>query len=164
MGKMKLSINFSIIFCLLTALHKLRNISVNFLVLHSSGDNSSRPAAFQLVIFDLNMSGSNSVTCPNPTSECQWIFFDRLINEFWRDSKHFLEIFFSLLHFIFLFLRYSFLCSLHLQSTIIVYLLLSVGFNWFNLECILGVIFYICLFFLCFFKFPPIVFVGFFFH
>ena len=47
-GKIQLFVHFALVFCFLTVLHNRRSISSNILVFHSSGNISSKSAAFLL--------------------------------------------------------------------------------------------------------------------
>ena len=61
--KMQPLVHFSIMFWLYTALHYQSNRSSNFLVFHTSGGFSSRPAAFLFLVFVNTTSSYPWVNC-----------------------------------------------------------------------------------------------------
>ena len=78
LGKRRMQpyVNLSIVFCLYTALQYRSSMSLNFLVFHTLGGISSRPATSLFLIFVSTMS-SSCVNCPSLMS-C-WLLIIYLI-------------------------------------------------------------------------------------
>ena len=124
-----------------------KEVSLDFLIFHTSGGILSKSAAFLLLIFVHTMSSSSSVNYSSLMSNWLLIIFVIGLSVIFGDfPSRFLKCFFhfcihsSWLQLLVLLRRCSSFCSLHLQSAIlieIVYLQPSFWFYWFGLECIL---------------------------